>query len=155
MNSYEIIDEYGYEYPKVLENVIDKVLEKEKVKNSIFTIIFIDNKKIKEINKEYRNKDIETDVISFALMDEKDMISPMNILGDIYISIPKMVSQAKEYGHGEVREICFLCTHGLLHLLGYDHMTKEDETEMFGKQEEVLNEFKETRKDGNYKEIWI
>lgn len=147
MNSYEIIDEFGYDMPKILEKVIEKILEIEKVENSLFNIIFIDNEKIKKINKEYRNKDVETDVISFALMDGKKLCSPVNVLGDIFVSIPKMKSQAEGYGHSETRELCFLCTHGLLHLLGYDHMTKEEEEVMFKKQEEVLNEFEETKKN--------
>lgn len=145
MNSYEIINEIEYEKPEVLEKVLDRVLEIENVENSIFNIIFIDNDRIREINRDYRGKDIETDVISFALMDEKNMISPINILGDIYVSIPKMKMQAVEYNHSETREICFLCVHGLLHLLGYDHLVEDDEKIMFKKQEEVLNEFKETK----------
>ena len=62
------------------------------------------------------------------------------VLGDIYICIPRMISQAKEYGHSETRELSFLVVHGLLHLLGYDHMNKEDEEKMFGLQKEILDE---------------
>lgn len=147
MNNYEIVDEFGYQYPDVLEKVIAKILKKEKIKKSIFTIIFVDDEKIKEINREYRNKDSVTDVISFALQDNSYINSPVKVLGDIYVSIPKMKSQAKEYNHSETREICFLCAHGLYHLLGYDHIKIEEEKIMFEKQEEVLNGFKETRKN--------
>lgn len=147
-NSYEIIDEYGFSYPKVILKVIKKVLKKENIKNSVFSIILVDDKKIQQINKEYRNLDKVTDVISFALMDnDKKINSNVKVLGDIFISIPKMKSQASEYGHSETREFAFLIVHGMLHLLGYDHIKKEDEIIMFAKQEEVLNEFKETRKN--------
>ncbi|MFI3260148.1 MAG: rRNA maturation RNase YbeY [bacterium] len=146
-NEYEIIDEYGYEIPKIINKIIKKVLKKEKVKKALFTIIFVDDTEIQRINKEYRNKDSVTDVISFALNDNNDNFkSKINVLGDIYISIPKMQAQAKEYGHTEVRELSFLIVHGLLHLLGYDHIEKEDEIEMFRKQEEVLDGFKETKR---------
>ena len=70
----------------------------------------------------------------------------LRILGEIYICIPRMIEQAKEYGHSETRELAFLTVHGLLHLLGYDHMTKEDEELMFKVQEEVLNEDERTRR---------
>ena len=71
----------------------------------------------------------------------------MRVLGEIFVSIDKMKEQAKLYGHSETRELCFLCVHGLFHLLGYDHQTKDEEAIMFGKQEVVLNEFKKTRRD--------
>ena len=79
-------------------------------------------------------------MISFALEDSKDDIKlEKRVLGDIYISKDKAISQAKEYGHSTLREFSFLSVHGLLHLLGYDHMNKKDEEEMFGKQELILN----------------
>ena len=99
-----------------------------------------DNKRIHEINKEYRGVDRETDVISFAMEDEMDIeYDNYRLLGDIYISIDRCYSQALEYGHSRVREICFLATHGVLHLLGYDHMNPEDEKKMFNLQEELLD----------------
>ena len=113
-----------------------------KLDNIICSVIIVDNKKIHEINKEYRNIDRETDVISFALEDDKNIIdSPVRVLGDIYISIDKAKEQANEYGHSLKRELCFLMTHGFLHLLGYDHMKKEDEDIMFPLQEKILNEY--------------
>lgn len=148
MNKYEIIDEYGYQYDKVLNKVLRKALKLEKVKHAVFTIIFVDNDKIHQINKEYRKIDRETDVISFAYEDnETKKVSKLRVLGEIFVSIDKMKEQAKLYGHSETRELCFLCVHGLFHLLGYDHQTKDEESIMFGKQEVVLNEFKKTRRD--------
>ncbi|HOO68526.1 MAG TPA: rRNA maturation RNase YbeY, partial [Bacilli bacterium] len=111
-----------------------------KVNNIEIGIIFVDNKKIKELNKEYRNIDRETDVITFRLEDyEKVSYNNINVLGDIYISLDKAKSQSEEYGHSYLRELSFLVIHGFLHLLGYDHMNKEDEEKMFKLQEEILD----------------
>ena len=141
MNDYVIEDNNLYNDYDYLYEVIDYTLEHEKVKNAIFSIIFVTNEEIHKINKEYRNVDRETDVISFAFEDnEKKSYNGIRVLGDIYISIPKMQSQALEYGHSEKRELSFLCVHGLLHLLGYDHMIKEDEEKMFNLQEMILND---------------
>ena len=125
---------------EVLNNYIEYVVHKLDLSKCEFSIIIVDNKKIHEINKEYRNVDRETDVISFAMEDNMDVkYDDFRLLGDIYISIDKVYSQAKEYGHSNLREICFLATHGILHLLGYDHMEPEDEKEMFGLQNELLD----------------
>ncbi len=146
MSSYDIIDEFGYEHPQILDEVISKTLELEKVNNAVFSIIFVDNDKILDLNSKYRNIFKVTDVISFAFEDNGNLNLDIRVLGDIFISIPKMKEQAKDYGHSEIREISFLCVHGILHLLGYDHMNEEDEKIMIEKQELVLNEFKETKR---------
>ncbi len=124
-----------------MKKYLEKCLVMENVSNSYFNIIFVDNKKIRELNSKYRNIDKETDVISFALEDEKEenVYLEKRMLGDIYISLDKAKSQAFEYGHSLKREISFLAVHGLLHLLGYDHMNKKDEEIMFGKQELILD----------------
>lgn len=106
-----------------------------------FSVIIVDNNKIHEINKTYRGIDRETDVISFALEEDEEYEVKERLLGDIYISIDKVYEQAKNYGHSIKRELFFLVTHGFLHLLGYDHMTKEDEEVMFPLQEKILNEY--------------
>ena len=96
-----------------------------------------DNQYIREINREYRNIDKETDVLSFPMMDfDTPEITVM--LGDIIISYEKAVSQAEEYCHSIKRELCFLCCHSALHLLGYDHETEDERTEMEQKQKEIL-----------------
>uniref|UniRef100_UPI00402839FF rRNA maturation RNase YbeY n=1 Tax=Candidatus Ventrenecus sp. TaxID=3085654 RepID=UPI00402839FF len=139
MNQYEINDNYGYQNYEYLDEVITKVFEHENVHNAICSIIFVDNEEIHQINKERRGVDRATDVISFALEDSPDDFDEFRILGDIFISIPKMQEQAKEYGHSEKRELSFLVVHGLLHLLGYDHMkSKKDEEIMFSLQDEIL-----------------
>lgn len=127
---------------ETVKSVLNYAIKKEKLENVIFNVIIVDNNYIHELNRDYRHIDRETDVITFALEDEKDMVVPdgERVLGDIYISIDKAKSQAKEYGHSLLRELTFLAVHGFYHLLGYDHMTKEEEEIMFSKQEEVLHE---------------
>lgn len=140
---FEIINETNEDIKEVedIKKVINKAIEIEKPGNVEFNIILVDNEYIHNLNREYRNIDRETDVISFALEDYNDITyDDYRMLGDIYISLDKAHSQAIEYGHSFKREICFLSVHGFLHLLGYDHMEKEDEIEMFGRQELILNE---------------
>lgn len=141
MNNFEIIDEYGYSDYKYLEDLLNYACTKLKLKNVYFEIIFIDNEEIHKINKEYRNIDRPTDVISFAFNDNGNLNGPINMLGEIYVSIDRMKEQAVEYEHSEKRELSFLCIHGLLHLLGYDHTKGEkEEKEMFDLQKEILDE---------------
>lgn len=141
MVDYEINNIYKYDKDySFLDGVIRRTLEHEKVKNAIFSIIFVNEKKIQKINNEYRGIDKITDVISFAFEDNADIVyNDFRVLGDIYICIPRMLEQAKEYGHSEKRELAFLTVHGLLHLLGYDHQKREEENEMFALQELILN----------------
>ncbi len=139
MNNYTINDEYGYQDYSYLDSVIQATLKHEHVSNSVFSIIFVGNEEIQNINREYRQIDKVTDVISFALEDCMDFQGDIRVLGDIYICIPRMIEQAQEYSHSEKRELSFLVVHGLLHLLGYDHMkSKEDEKIMFDLQDEIL-----------------
>ena len=128
---------------ETVEKVLMSAIEKEKLVNTSFNLIIVDNNYIHELNKNYRHIDRETDVITFALEDEDSIVMPTDerILGDIYISIDKAISQAEEYGHSLLRELSFLAVHGFYHLLGYDHMTKEDEEVMFKKQDEILDGF--------------
>ena len=148
-NEIMIFNQTNEDIPEL--DLVKKVLEfgmkKEKINNTSFNVIIVDNNYIHELNKNYRDIDRETDVITFALEDEDSVKLPgdMRILGDIYISIDKARSQAIEYGHSFEREICFLAVHGFYHLLGYDHMNEEEEKVMFGKQEEVLSEYGVTR----------
>lgn len=148
MNNVEIINETDLkiDYIDVMKELINYALKYEKIDNAVFNIIIVDNEYIHKLNKEYRGIDRPTDVISFALEDSQDEIkSDVRVLGDIYISIDKVYEQASEYGHSNLREICFLMIHGFLHLLGYDHIKKTDEKVMFAKQEEILNGFGITR----------
>ena len=125
-----------------IRKIVKYTLKKMDALNSEVNIIFVDLNEIHEINKQYRGIDRPTDVISFALEDNEDnTVYEERVLGDIYICLEKVHEQAKEYGHSETREMAFLTVHGLLHLLGYDHMKKEDEKVMFGLQEEILDKY--------------
>ncbi len=130
---------------KIVLKVLKRGLKYLKITKVEFNVIIVDNNYIHELNKTYRGVDRETDVISFALEDDKTFNPENRVLGDIYISIDKVYSQALEYGHSNLRELAFLAVHGMLHLLGYDHMKKEDEEVMFKLQEEILNQSKITR----------
>ena len=136
----------GYEkYEEIYLGLLEKTFNHLHLScEAILSVSFVDNDFIHKMNKEYRGVDRPTDVISFAFLDgeeDKDVLlhgtMPVS-LGDIYISIDKAKEQAEEYGHPLERELSFLFVHGLLHLLGYDHMTKEDEKIMFALQDEIL-----------------
>ena len=148
MNKIEIFNKYSEEVKETQEirNLIDYAIKYKKLDNLEFNVIFVDNEYIHKLNKDYRGIDRPTDVITFALEDgEKVDLNAWRILGDIYISIDKAKEQAIEYGHQFLRELAFLTVHGFLHLLGYDHMNKEDEKIMFSEQEEILNGYGITR----------
>lgn len=140
MNNYTIVDNNLYKDYDYLYEVLDAALEHERVENALFSVVFVNDEEIHKMNREYRGVDRITDVISFALEDEEDLVyNDIRVLGDIFICIPQMKRQAIEYGHSEKRELAFLAVHGILHLLGYDHMTKEDEQVMFALQELILD----------------
>ncbi|MDO4813837.1 MAG: rRNA maturation RNase YbeY [Gemella sp.] len=152
MNFVEIIDESSLVEDRIkimLVNLLEVAAESEGVEkeNTEFSLSFVDEKEIHDINKEYRGIDRPTDVISFALNDdvegELEIIGgeDMNYIGDIIICTNIAEEQAKEYGHSYERELGFLAVHGFLHLLGYDHMTEEEEKVMFGKQNQILEQF--------------
>jgi len=131
-----------------IERIINFAAKKQNVEQqSEVSVTFVSNERIQEINREYRDKDKPTDVISFAMEElgegEVELVGTdmPRVLGDIIISIPKAVEQAEEYGHSFLRELGFLAVHGFLHLLGYDHMTEEEEKEMFTLQKEILAEY--------------
>ena len=142
-SSFSEYESYEEEYA----SIVDITLKLLKIKcDPIISVSLVDNQYIHQINKQYRNIDRPTDVISFAFLDDGDqydkvLFKPgMVALGDIYISVDKAIEQANEYGHSIKRELLFLFTHGLLHLLGYDHMNEEDEKEMFSLQDKILEQ---------------
>lgn len=144
----DIVDETKRVSEKQIQLVENLLSEAAKLENVIsgseVSVTFVNDEDIKAINKEYRNKDTATDVISFALDDdESDFIveGVPHLLGDIIVSFERAIVQANEYGHSIDRELGFLVVHGFLHLLGYDHMNEEDEMIMFKRQEEILEAY--------------
>ncbi len=135
----------------LIKVVITKALEYMGVENMCeVSVTLTDDEQIHKLNREHRNVDKSTDVLSFPQYeaDELDCFTPDEdiVLGDIVISLEHARKQAEEYGHSYVRELAFLCVHSVLHLLGYDHIEKSDEEVMLGLQKEILNEIGITRK---------
>ena len=125
-----------------LESVLEFACKHLKIDNPLLNIVIVDNKKIREINKEYRGKDSVTDVISFAFEEVNDVdYENVRFLGEIYISYERCKEQARDFGHSVRREFSYLAVHGLLHLLGYDHMNEKDKKVMRALEEEILNEY--------------
>ena len=138
------------EFEKLIENCTrEALIEEEMDDDAEVSVTLVDNARIRELNSEYRDIDRETDVLSFPMGDEDgfevDPDTDAVLLGDIVLSLEKAQAQAEEYGHSFKREVAFLITHSLFHLLGYDHMTPEEEAEMFAKQEKVLEKLGITR----------
>lgn len=131
------------EYIPLYERLMNKTFEILNInRDAIISVTFVDKEFIHELNKKYRGIDRPTDVISFAFLDDKNEIIkgddiPLD-LGEIYICYDVADENRKNYGNSIKREICFLFVHGLLHLLGYDHMSKEEEEIMFPLQEKIL-----------------
>jgi probable rRNA maturation factor len=129
---YPLLEEYYFRTLRVLDLQDDYDL----------SMILCGPITIRRINRDYRDKDVVTDVISFALLDSEDEVEYEDKveLGDIFINRNRVFSQAEEYGHSVKREFIFLFVHGLLHLLGYDHMEKEDEEKMFSIQKKIVGD---------------
>ena len=133
LNFYNNSNENIWKYQRLIKRLFKTIN-----RHDTFNLIFVTEDEIKEINKQYRNIDKVTDVISFAAIDDAER-SDYRSLGDIFLCVNRAKEQALEYGHSNAREFAFLAVHGYLHLCGFDHMTKEDEEIMFKKQDEILN----------------
>lgn len=143
------------EYINIISKVIKKCYEVENIENSklYINVILTNPANIRKINREYRNIDKETDVLSFPMFEKKDLdlklknksFENIDILGDIIISINQVEKQAKEYSHSFERELSYMVVHGFYHLMGYDHMEEEEKNVMRSKEEKVLNELEITR----------
>lgn len=162
----ETEETFDFDVEKLIEALTLKVIESENVPfNDIsLNVTFTDDDTIQEINKEFRDIDKSTDVLSFPAIDfetpadfsnisgdEPDYFDPDTgelILGDIMISLEHAHNQAVEYGHSFRREIAFLITHSLLHLIGYDHMEEDERAVMEAKQTNILTELNITRENG-------
>ncbi len=141
-------------HKKIARKVIDKCFREEKLNNiNIYiNIIFTDLLKIKEINKEFRNIDKETDVLSFPMFEKNELENltifkkgPEEVLGDIIIAIPQVEKQAIEYNHSFERELSYMIVHGFYHLMGYDHIIENDKLIMRQKEENILKKLKISR----------
>ncbi len=153
---------FDFNVDEVVKAVVDEVLDTEQCPyESQVNVLLTDNEGIRQFNKEYRDIDKETDVLSFPNLDfevpgdfdidedaEADYFDPESgelILGDIIISVDKVKEQAESYGHSRKREFAFLVAHSMLHLSGYDHMEPEEAQVMEKKQEAVLQKLGITR----------
>lgn len=153
-NRQDII-EVNDKIEELVEQVVQKALEVEVEGDYEVSISFVNNQEMRELNKQYRNKDSATDVLSFPLMEfeeteenynnEEEYVQEDRLLGDIVISLEKAQEQANEYAHSFERELAFLTVHGVLHLLGMDHEDEAQEKEMIEKQEEILQLLNITR----------
>ncbi|ANU12892.1 Metal-dependent hydrolase YbeY, involved in rRNA and/or ribosome maturation and assembly [Planococcus halocryophilus Or1] len=141
MDETESLDQEELDF---VQKILEHAAKQEKVTDSEVSVTFVTNEMIRDINREYRGKDQPTDVISFAMEEmgegETAIIGSQEprMLGDIIISLDRTKEQAADFGHSFERELGFLAVHGFLHLLGYDHLTEEDEKKMFSRQEEIL-----------------
>ncbi len=137
-------EEVHYSLKMLLRRAVEETLRYEHFDDDCeVSITFCDNRKIRAMNKKFRNIDKETDVLSFPLFDEDGMDAHVTeldcMLGDVVISLEKAREQADEYGHSFEREVAFLCVHSVLHLLGYDHVTsEEDDKDMRRRQSEIM-----------------
>jgi probable rRNA maturation factor len=144
---FDETNEVTEQHIKMIQDLVDTAANMEGIEEAEMSVTFVTDERIQELNREYRGKDQPTDVISFAMEDEVEGemqivgMDAARLLGDIVISIPRTKEQAQEYGHSFERELGFLSVHGFLHLLGYDHMTEEDEKIMFGRQKEILDAY--------------
>lgn len=155
---YEVIYkdiEANETYEKTIKKVIEKCFKEERIENSklCLTITLTNPENIRKINKEYRNVDRETDVLSFPMFEKEELEEKIkkqafeheDVLGDIVISIKRVEEQAKEYGHSFERELSYMLVHGFYHLMGYDHIEEADKIKMRPKEEKILNDLKIVR----------
>ena len=153
--TYLNIEKGKEDWERIVEKVLKKCFEEEGLIDSklIMTITFTTPEEIRKINKQYRDVDKATDVLSFPMFEKAELDEKIknkdflyeDVLGDVIISIDKVKEQAEEYGHSFERELSYMLVHGFYHLMGYDHIEEEDKKIMRPKEEKILNELKITR----------
>ena len=153
--------EENKEYENIIKKVVEQCFKEEKLENSklYISIILTTPNHIHEINKQYRDVDRETDVLSFPMFEKEEIDEKIknqnfeheDVLGDIVISIEKVKQQAEEYGHSFERELSYMIVHGFYHLMGYDHIKEDDKAIMRLKEENILNKLgiKRDEKEGD------
>ena len=142
-------------YGETVKKVLEKCFQEEGLENSnlLITVTFTTPENIRKINKEYRNIDKATDVLSFPMFEryeiqnmiKKQEFEHEDMLGDLVISVEKVKEQAEEYGHSFERELSYMLVHGFYHLMGYDHIKEEDKKDMRPKEEKILSDLKISR----------
>ena len=147
--SYDISNDKEYLYEDKIKEFAEYIVSGEKedeyAKNDYYiSLLITNNENIQQINKEYRGKDMPTDVISFAY-NETENFGPVEVIGDIVISLDRVIEQSNSYNHSEAIEFYYVLCHGLLHILGYDHIEEEDRIKMRSKEEFYLTKFNYTR----------
>ena len=138
---------------KSINDIIIACEEEEDIRfENEISLTFTDNENIRQINKEYRDIDSETDVLSFPMYEKEELEEEkksldgfIKMLGDIVISVEKAKQQAIDFGHSFEREVCYLVCHSMFHLMGYDHIDEEDKKIMREKEEKIMNKFNITR----------
>jgi probable rRNA maturation factor len=127
---------------ELLRRVTTETLRREGVEGGMaLSVVITDDEAMRELNRQFRDVDAPTDVLAFGSGEEGDFVTAPEepaYLGDVIISYPRAVAQAEEYGHSVDRELALLTVHGLLHLLGYDHEDEAERTEMWARQNEIL-----------------
>lgn len=150
--NYLDVDE-NQEYCEIINTVLNKCFEEENLnnKNLYVNVVLTNAENIRQINKEHRNIDKETDVLSFPMYESSELenlkLENEDVLGDMVISIERVKAQAQEYGHSFKRELAYMVVHSFYHLLGYDHMIEEDKKIMRVKEENILEKLDITRKE--------
>lgn len=157
--SVEVLEEtdtnFSFDATDLLTRALQAAASHEGIEAVEVVVTLVDDERIRKLNREYRDKDSSTDVLSFAIQEtdedepeilfEEEDVVPLEPLGDIIISVSTTLRQAEDYEHSVERELAFLAVHGFLHLIGYDHMTEEDEKDMFARQETILSKMGLTR----------
>lgn len=134
-------------YEDIEKYIIDVLTKEYESDREVYvSVLLTGNEEIQRVNRDFRGKDMPTDVISFAYHDNDEADNGLyDSLGDIIISLERVEEQRKGYGHSFKREFYYVLTHGLLHLMGYDHMEEEEKKVMRAKEEEILKEYGYTR----------
>lgn len=132
---------------KLMENILNYGIDLHQKPNAEVSVVLVDDDYIRKLNAQYRKMDRPTDVLSFPVGDDLTGL-PIEILGDIYLSVERALEQSAEYGHSFERELCYLAVHGLLHLLGFDHHSDPDTEVMRREEEKIMEKFALGRNSG-------
>ncbi|WP_438341327.1 rRNA maturation RNase YbeY [Mycoplasma sp. 3341] len=145
INQIELTNEtdYQFKYLKKYHQILDAAAQIQKTRKALFVdLVIVDNEEMHKLNKQYRNKDYPTDILSFPFADDEMNFMDVKFLGQIIISYEKIRQQAHEYNHSIQREFCYIFAHGVMHLFGYDHQTEKEEEEMNALVDKIMDKIK-------------